>query len=145
MLIRFNQDVIDLKPKVVVILAGINDIAGNTGPTTLEAIMDNLSAMALLAKANDIKVVLSSVLPAFDFPWRPGLAPAEKVIALNQMIKSFADTNSMVYLDYFAAVVDERKGMKKQFARDEVHPTAEGYQVMKPLVEKAIEEALKRK
>ena len=145
MLIRFNQDVIDLKPKVVVILAGINDIAQNTGPTTLEAIMDNISSMALLAKSNGIKVVLSSVLPAFDFPWRPGLAPAEKVIDLNKMIRSFADAHGMVYLDYFSAVVDERKGMKKQFASDEVHPTVEGYKVMKPLVEKAIDEALKKK
>ena len=145
MLIRFNQDVIDLKPKAVIILAGINDIAQNTGPTTLEAIMDNISSMALLAKANGIKVVLSSVLPSYDFPWRPGLDPANKVIALNKMIKSFADNNEMIYLDYFSAVVDERKGMKKEFSKDEVHPTIEGYKVMKPLVEKAIEEALKQK
>lgn len=144
MLIRFKQDVIDLQPKVVVILAGINDIAGNTGPTTLRAIMDNLSGMALLAKAHGIKVILSSVLPAFDFPWRPGLAPVEKVISLNQMIKTFAEQNSMHYLDYFHALADSRNGMKKEYSRDEVHPTLEGYKVMEPLVEKAIEAVLKK-
>ena len=145
MLIRFKQDVIDLKPKVVVILAGINDIAHNTGPTTLEAIMDNISAMALLAKANGARVILSSVLPAFDFPWRPGLEPAEKVIALNRLIKDFADKNEIHYLDYFSSLVDSRKGLKKEYSNDEVHPTLAGYKVMEPLVEKAIETVLKKK
>jgi acetyl esterase/lipase/lysophospholipase L1-like esterase len=145
MLIRFKQDVIDLQPKAVVILAGINDIAGNTGPTTLEAIMDNLSGMALLAKAHGIKVILCSVLPAYDFPWRPGLTPAEKVISLNRMIKAFAQENSMHYLDYFPALVDSRNGMKKEYSHDEVHPTPEGYKVMEPLAEKAIDAVLKNK
>ena len=145
MLIRFNQDVIDLNPKVVVILAGINDIAQNTGPTTLEAIMGNISGMALLARANGIRVILSSVLPAYDFPWRPGLEPAGKVISLNKMIKEFAEKNNFYYLDYFSAVVDSRNGMRKAYASDEVHPTAEGYKVMEPLVEKAIESVLKKK
>ena len=145
MLIRFQQDVIHLNPKIVVILAGINDIAQNTGPTTPEAIMDNISGMALLAKAHGIKVILSSVLPAYDFPWRPGLEPAEKVVALNKMIKDFADKNNIYYLDYYSAVVDSRRGMKKQFASDEVHPTLEGYKVMEPLVEKAIEAVLKKR
>jgi lysophospholipase L1-like esterase len=145
MLIRFNQDVIDLKPKAVVILAGINDIAQNTGPTTLKAIMDNISSMALLAKANGIRVVLSSVLPAYDFPWRPGLQPAQKVIDLNRMIKDFARRNGMIYLDYFSAMVDERNGMKKVFSKDEVHPTPEGYKIMRPLVEKAIADAFKQR
>lgn len=145
MLIRFNQDVIDLKPKVVVILAGINDIAQNTGPTTPEAIMDNLSGMALLAKAHGIKVILSSVLPAYDFPWRPGLEPSGKVIALNRMIKKFAEENGMHYLDYFSALVDARNGMKKEYSHDEVHPTLAGYKVMEPLVDKAIAEVLKKK
>ncbi len=144
MLIRFKQDVIDLKPEVVVILAGINDIAQNTGPTTLEAIMDNIAAMAMLARANGIKVILSSVLPAYDFRWRPGLQPAAKVVELNKMIKRFADDNSIYYLDYFSAVVDSRLGMKKEYASDEVHPTLAGYQVMEPLVERAIETVLKR-
>lgn len=145
MLIRFTQDVIDLEPKVVVILAGINDIAQNTGPTTHEAIMNNISGMALLAKAHGIKVILSSVLPAFDFPWRPGLEPAEKVIELNRMIKAFAQENDFFYLDYFSALKDSRNGMKKNYASDEVHPTKEGYQVMEPMVEKAIDAVLKKK
>ena len=145
MLIRFTQDVIDLEPRVVVILAGINDIAQATGPTTLDAIIDNISGMALLAKAHGIKVILSSVLPAYDFPSRPGLEPAGKVIALNKMIKDFAEKNNFYYLDYFSAVVDSRNGMKKAYASDEVHPTVEGYKVMEPLVEKAIESVLKKK
>jgi lysophospholipase L1-like esterase len=145
MLVRFRQDVIDLKPKVVVILAGINDIAGNTGQTTLEQIMGNLASMAELAKANGIKVVMSSVLPALDFPWRRGLQPAEKVIALNAMIKKYASEKGHVYLDYWTAMADNNKGMKMELAYDGVHPTLEGYQVMEPLVEKAIAEALAKK
>jgi acetyl esterase/lipase/lysophospholipase L1-like esterase len=144
MLIRFQQDVVHLNPKIVVILAGINDIAQNTGPTTPEAIMDNISGMALLAKAHGIKVIVSSVLPAYDFPWRPGLEPAGKVVALNNMIREFAEKNNVYYLDYYPALVDSRQGMKKQYANDEVHPTLEGYKVMEPLVEKAIETVLKK-
>ncbi|MEX2235464.1 MAG: GDSL-type esterase/lipase family protein [Cyclobacteriaceae bacterium] len=145
MLIRFKQDVIDLKPKVVVILAGINDIAQNTGPTTLEATMDNISGMALLAKAHGIKTILSSVLPAYDFPRRPGLEPASKVITLNRMIKKFANENDMFYLDYFPALVDSRNGMKKEYSSDEVHPNLEAYKIMEPMVERAIETVLRKK
>ncbi len=142
MLVRFRPDVIDLKPAVVVILAGINDIAGNTGPMTLEAIANNIKSMAELARANDIQVVLSSVLPAYDFPWRPGMNPAQKVIQLNQMIKTYADQQDFVYLDYFTRMVDERNGMRKNYSNDEVHPTVEGYQVMEPLAKIAIQKAL---
>jgi len=145
MVLRLKQDVVDLKPKVVVILAGINDIAGNTGPMTLEQIRDNLIAMAQLAKANNIKVVLSSVIPAYDFPWRPGMEPAGKVVALNKMIKEYADKNNIVYLDYFSAMADERNGLKKELGYDGVHPNLEGYKIMAPLAEKAIAEAIKRK
>lgn len=143
MLIRFKQDVIDLKPKVVVILAGINDIAQIVDTYEPEAIMDNISGMALLARANGIKVILSSVLPAFDFLGRQGMEPAEKVITLNQMIREFAGKNSFYYLDYFQALVDSRKGMRKEYSNDEVHPNVEGYKVMEPLVEKAVETVLK--
>jgi len=145
MVLRFKQDVIDLKPKVVVILAGINDIAGNTGPMTLEQSRDNIIAMSQLAKANGIKVVLSSVIPAFDFPWRPGMEPAGKVIVLNKMIKEYADKNNIVYLNYFSAMADERNGLKKNLGDDGVHPNLEGYRIMAPLAEKAITEALKQK
>lgn len=142
MLLRFRQDVIELKPKVVVILAGTNDIAGNTGPSTLDMISDNIISMAELARANGIKVVLSSTLPAYDYPWKPGMEPAKKIVALNQMIKTYADLNNIIYLDYFSAMTDERNGLPEKYAHDGVHPTAEGYKVMEPMVEMAISEAL---
>lgn len=142
MLLRFRADVIKLKPKVVVILAGTNDIAGNTGPSTLEMIEDNIISMAQLAKANDIKVILCSVLPVYDFPWKKGLEPAEKIIALNKLIKSYAAKSGMIYLDFFSAMVDERKGLKTEYSKDGVHPNEAGYNVMEPLTEKAIEKAL---
>lgn len=145
MVLRFQQDVIDLKPKVVVILAGINDIAGNTGPMTLEQTRDNIINMTKLAQANGIKVVLSSVIPAFDFPWRPGMEPAEKVVALNKMLKAFCDKNKIVYIDYHTAMKDARNGLKNELGYDGVHPNLEGYKVMAPLAEKAIAEALKQK
>ncbi len=144
MLIRFRQDVVDLKPKVVVILAGTNDIAGNTGPSTLEMIADNIKSMAEIADANGIKVILSSVLPVYDYPWKPGLEPADKIIELNKMIKAYAEENGYIYLDYFSAMADDRNGLPKKYADDEVHPTVEGYKVMEPMVEEAIAEALKK-
>jgi lysophospholipase L1-like esterase len=145
MLIRFRPDVINLKPAVVVILAGINDIAGNTGPSTLEMIEDNLASMAELAKARGIPVVLSSVLPAFDFPWRPGMQPAEKVVQLNGWIKKYAESNGCIYLDYFTPMSDERHGLKTELTFDGVHPNVAGYKVMEPLVESAIQKALNMK
>jgi lysophospholipase L1-like esterase len=143
MLLRFRQDVIALKPRVVVILAGINDIAGNTGPETLEQIEDNLASMAELAAANHIRVVLCSVTPAFDFPWSPGLAPAPKVVALNAWIKAYAAKKSHVYVDYYSAMKDERGGLPASLSRDGVHPLPAGYAIMAPLVEAGIEKALK--
>ncbi len=145
MLIRFRPDVINLKPAAVVILAGINDIAGNTGIMTLEESFGNIVSMAQLARASNIKVVISSVLPAYDFPWRPGMQPAEKVIKLNTMLKQYADKNNIVYLDYFTAMKDERNGLPANLSKDGVHPTLAGYKIMEPLAEKAIAEALKRK
>jgi lysophospholipase L1-like esterase len=143
MLIRFRPDVVNLKPAGVVILAGINDIAGNTGPSTQKMIEDNLSSMVEIAKANGIRVVLSSVLPAYDFPWKAGMQPAEKVIALNTWIKNYAAANGCVYLDYFSPMVDERHGLKAEYTYDGVHPNLAGYQLMAPLAEKAIQESLK--
>lgn len=142
MLVRFRSDVINLKPAVVVILAGTNDIAGNTGPSTLEMIEDNIISMAELARANGIKVVLSSVLPAFDYPWKPGLNPAEKIAALNEMIKTYAKKNGIVYLDYYSSMVNEKKGLKDEYTYDGVHPNEAGYKVMAPLAEEAIAKAL---
>lgn len=142
MLVRFRQDVIDLKPKVVVILAGINDIAGNTGPETPEQIQDNLASMADLAAANHIRVVLCSVLPAFDFPWMPGMAPAGKVLALNAWIKAHAAQKGYVYVDYHSAMKDERDGLPATLSKDGVHPLPAGYAIMTPLVEAGIKKAL---
>lgn len=145
MLVRFRPDVINLKPTVVVILAGTNDIAGNTGYTPVETIFGNIVSMAELAKANGIKVVLSSVLPAFDYPWRKGLEPVPKIADLNQRLKDYAAKNGCVYLDYYTAMADERKGLKAALTSDGVHPNKEGYLVMGPLAEKAIAAALKKK
>jgi len=144
MLVRFRQDVIALKPKVVVILAGINDIAGNTGPSTQAMIADNLMSMTEIAKANGIRVVLSSVLPAYDFPWRRGIGPAPKVVALNTWMKCYAAQAGVVYLDYYAKMVDARGGLSPEMASDGVHPTEAGYRIMAPLAEAAIQEALRR-
>jgi heat shock protein HslJ/lysophospholipase L1-like esterase len=143
MLVRFRADVIALKPAVVVILAGTNDIAGNTGPSTLEMIVDNIASMAELAKSHGIKVIICSVLPAFDYPWSPGLNPNEKIPALNSMLRKYAGENDFIYLDYFAAMADERNGMKAELTYDGVHPNLAGYKVMEPLVENAISQALK--
>lgn len=145
MLIRFRPDVIDLHPKVVVILAGTNDIAGNTGYTPIATIFGNIVSMAELAKANGIKVVLSSVLPVYDYPWRKGLDPVSKIADLNQRIKAYAAKNGCVYLDYYTAMADEQKGLQKALTSDGVHPNKEGYLVMGPLAEKAIATALKKK
>jgi lysophospholipase L1-like esterase len=144
MLIRFHPDVVDLKPAVVVILAGINDIAGNTGPSTQKMIENNLAAMVEIAKANGIRVVLSSVLPAYDFPWKPGMQPAEKVVALNIWIKNYAQIHDCVYVDYFTPMADERNGLKAEYSVDGVHPTLAGFQVMAPLVKQAIQQALQK-
>ena len=145
MLVRFRQDVIALKPAVVVILAGTNDIAGNTGPSTVEMIEDNLASMTEVAQANGIAVVLSSVLPVYDYPWKQGLEPAPKIVALNKWLKEYAASRGAVYLDYHKAMRDGRDGMQPELAYDGVHPNEAGYRVMASLVERAIAEALTHK
>jgi lysophospholipase L1-like esterase len=142
MLVRFRQDVIALKPKVVVILAGTNDIAGNTGPATLEMIEGNLVSMAELAKANGIRVVLTSVLPAFAYRWNPSVQPAQIIIALNQWMRDYASKNGFIFLDLHSAMADERGGMRADLTDDGVHPTEAGYRVMAPLMDAAIKAAL---
>jgi lysophospholipase L1-like esterase len=144
MLVRFRQDVIALEPAVVVILAGTNDIAGNTGPSTLEMIEANLSSMVDLANANGIRVVLSSVLPVYDYPWSPGLEPSPKIVALNAWMKDYAAARGAVYLDYHTAMADERGGLRRELGDDGVHPNEAGYRVMAPLAERAIAEALRQ-
>ena len=143
MLIRFRPDVINLQPDVVVILAGVNDIAGNTGPTTPEKIFGNITSMVELAKANKIKVILCSVLPAANFNWRPNDKAAATIIQLNQLIKSYADKHHIPYVNYHAVMADASNGLPKEFSNDGVHPNLKGYQIMEPLLEKAIQQILK--
>jgi lysophospholipase L1-like esterase len=144
MLLRFRQDVIALRPALVVILAGTNDIAGNTGPASQSMIEDNLHSMVELAQAHGIKVVLSSVLPVSAYPWRPGLQPADSVRALNAALKRYAHQHHLVYLDYHAALGNAEGGLDKALADDGVHPTPAGYAKMAPLAESAVAEALGR-
>lgn len=144
MLVRFREDVINLKPSVVVILGGINDIAQNNGPSKLEDIFGNIISMAELARANHLKVVLSSVLPAIHFPWKPAIDPAPQVKALNEMLKNYTRQNHMIYLDYFTAMADEKGGMQTGLSKDGIHPNLYGYKIMEPLAEQAINDALKK-
>lgn len=142
LLLRFRQDVIALQPDVVVILAGTNDIAGNTGPSTQAMIEDNLHSMVELARANGIGVVLASVLPVSEYRWMPGIEPAPKVRALNAALKHYADAQGLVYLDYYTAMANAAGGLDPALAADGVHPTAKGYALMSPLAEQAIAKAL---
>ncbi len=142
MLVRFQQDVVHLKPAVVVILAGTNDIAGNTGPSTPEMIEDNFLSMLEIAQANNIRVVVSSILPADHYSWRPGAQPAEQIRAMNARLRAMCEREHLVYLDYYSAMANAKGGLDPELAGDGVHPTAKGYAVMAPLAEKAIAEAL---
>lgn len=142
MLVRFRQDVINLRPKAVVILAGINDIAHNNGVIALENVFGNIVSMVELARYHKITPILCSVLPAYDFPWRRGMNPAPKVIELNKMIRSYAEKEGLTYVDYHSAMKDERDGLPKNLAGDEVHPTLEGYKIMEGIILKAIQETI---
>lgn len=142
MVVRFRQDVINLHPAAVVILAGTNDIAGNTGPMTPEMTEDNFRSMADLAKANGIKVILASITPAFDYPWKRGMEPAPKIKALNAWMKEYCEQNGYTYLDYYTALTDDEGGMKPGTSSDGVHPTAKGYAIMEPLAQAAIDKTL---
>jgi acyl-CoA thioesterase I len=142
MLVRFMPDVVALKPKVVVILAGTNDIAGNTGPMTLRDTENNFIAMTDIARQNGIRVVLASLTPAFHYPWRPAIQPVEKISALNAWLKDYAAKNGLVYLDYYSKMVDAKGGMKAGLSHDGVHPNRAGYAIMAPAAERAIAKAL---
>jgi len=147
MLVRFRQDVIDRRPKVVVILAGTNDIAGNTGPTRNEDIEANLASMAELARVHKINVVFSSVLPVYNYTDKSkdffAQRPAARILELNEWLKKYCAENKIVYVDYFSAVVDDKGLMKKDLSDDGLHPNAAGYKIMVPLAEAAIAKAMK--
>ncbi len=142
MLVRFQQDVVHLHPAAVVILAGTNDIAGNTGPSTQQMIEDNYASMAAIAKRNGIKVVFASITPAFAYPWKPGIQPVQRIRELNKWLQDFCVKNGCVYLDYYSSMADAKGAMLPGLSSDGVHPTAQGYAVMAPLAERAIARAL---
>lgn len=135
MLLRFRADVINLKPAVVVILGGGNDIAGNTGPSTLEMIQNNIFSMAELAHSNHVRVILCSVLPANSFYWKPKESPANAIAALNKNIQNYAETKNIPYVDYYSAMVDDKKGLPLIYSGDGVHPNKTGYELMESLIE----------
>jgi lysophospholipase L1-like esterase len=147
MLVRFRRDVIDLRPKAVVILAGTNDIAGNTGPMTNEEIQGNLSSMSELAHAHSIKVVLASITPVSEYHVRgtpqTTTRPMERIKAMNEWMKSYAASHGDIYLDYFSAMIDDKGLMRAELTEDDLHPNAKGYAIMGPLAEAAIARALK--
>jgi lysophospholipase L1-like esterase len=143
MLKRFESDVLQLEPTSVVILAGTNDIAENGGPVGNQQIMENIAAMAKMAQDHKINVVLCSLLPVYNYPWRPGLNPPKKILALNLLIKNYADENDHIYVDYYSAMVDDKKGLNAEYTEDGVHPTLAGYKKMEPLVEEAISKSQK--
>jgi lysophospholipase L1-like esterase len=146
MLVRFRQDVIALHPKVVVMLAGTNDIAGVTGPTSNEDVEANYASMAELARAHRIRMVFASVLPVHNYTHDAeesfALRPSDRILALNKWLKDYCAKNRLVYLDYFSALADERGMLKRDLADDGLHPTDAGYKIMAPLAEQAIHKAL---
>jgi lysophospholipase L1-like esterase len=142
MVVRFRQDVINLHPAAVVILAGTNDVAGNTGPMTPEMTEDNFRSMIDLAKANGIRVIVASITPAADYPWRKGMAPAPKIKVLNDWLRGYCVNHSVTYLDYYSAMAGADGGMKPGISFDGVHPNAQGYAIMGPLAQAAIDKTL---
>jgi lysophospholipase L1-like esterase len=145
MLLRFYPDVIALQPKAVVIFGGTNDIGGNIGPVSLEETENNIAAMADMASAHGIKIILASLTPVCDIPGRNAMTPGrppESIMALNKWIKEFATSHKLVLLDYYSATVDSKGFFRPELTDDGLHPTAKGYEIMNPLLEKAIDQAL---
>jgi len=144
-LLRFQQDVINLHPKVVHIMIGTNDVAGNAGPTTYENIQNNLMAMVQMARANKIAVVLATIPPSSDFPWRRGMEPALKFVKLNEWIRAYARREDLVLVDYHKALANPENGFRTEWSGDGVHPNPDGYKIMNPLAEAAVKAALSKR
>ena len=144
MLLRFSQDVIALRPVVVQIMAGTNDIAGNTGPTSDTQYRDNIRAMVALARANGIKVILASIPPARVFAWKPALRPAQRIVAWNTWLRRYADAEGLVFVDYHAVLTDAAGGLRPAFDSDGTHPSSAGYRQMDPLFAQALAQAERR-
>ena len=142
MLIRFRADVIDLHPRVVQIMAGTNDVAGNTGPISINAIENNIRDMVELARTHHIKVVLASIPPAAKFTWRPEIEPISPILSLNAWLRALAKQDGLIYVDYYAVLVDDQHAFKADWSKDGVHPNADGYAAMDPLAKAAIDRAL---
>lgn len=143
MLMRFREDVINLHPQVVAILAGINDVAENTGQIAIEKVFENIISMADLARANNIKVVLCKLVPANRFPWRERIVPTDKVKILNNLIESYAADNGIVLVDYYSSMADDNRGLRADLGSDGIHPNSKGYRIMEPLLLEGIHKALK--
>ena len=143
MLLRFKPDVVDLKPEIVVVLAGTNDIAGNTGPSNAKMITDNIFSMAEIAKAYQMEVVLSSILPVYEYDWAREIKdPPSTIQAVNDALKQYASDHGLIYLDYFSSMVDERQGLNSYYTSDGVHPNESGYILMSSLAEEVLSELL---
>jgi lysophospholipase L1-like esterase len=143
MVVRFQADVIGLRPAVVHIMGGTNDLAENTGPESDEEIEDAITSMVEIARSNSIRVILASIPPAASFGWRPGSQPAERIQRLNTWLKMFAASNGLVYADYWSVLSDGSGGMKQEYSQDGVHPNTLGYQVMSPILNSALDSALR--
>lgn len=143
MLLRFQQDVISLKPNAVVLLCGINDLAGNTGPTTVEMIEDNIKSMAEIATTNGVKMILCSVMPSNYIYWKPELKPMDNIDVLNTWIGNYARSKHLPYIDYYSSLVDDQRGFKAEYTKDRVHANLKGYKIMEALLSPAISSVLK--
>ena len=150
MLVRFKKDIVDEKADCVIILAGINDLAENNGPITLEEIFENIKSMVKIANDNNIKVVLSSILPAYEFLWNPGIYPSDDIISLNKKIRDFCKSGNAKYVDYHTSMKDKRNGLRDDYTywRDDfngydgVHPNKKGYLKMEKIISKTIKKIL---